>query len=1347
MAQAQDTVWLPVLPSMKGFGPALVKGAGSEADKAGASIGKRLGTGIAAGATAVVATVGVLAKVGSVFSDVSSTISTGTGVAGADLERLNGVAKRVGSSIPASFDTIADAVVAVQSSLGGFSDMTEAEFDQATTNALNFSKRFEVDTARVTQVVGQMMKTGLVGDANEAFDLLVSAAQKVPQAVREDVLDAVDEYGPFFTQLGIKGADAMGMLVAASEKGMYGIDKTGDALKEFTIRATDMSKATSTAYDALGLDTVAMTESLLAGGETGAAAFQKIVKSLHDMEDPVAQSQAALALFGTPLEDLGTKDIPKFIASLAGGESALGDFGGAAARMGDELNNSMGARLEVLRNKVMVWFEPLASQVLGGLITLFDEVNGGVTAFGAAFSDAGTEVTSGGFAGVLETIGLGLGGIWALISRGDFNGKLVGAFGWEEDHPLVSFLLTARDAINDLWSGLSMNSGVRAEFAGQLEGLVKSGAGLREAFEDTVSTGGKVISWLKDMKDPIAVVSGLIITALIPHWIALGVTAVSSATSQKLAWGMTQASAAKAAFVHSWAVTAMAGGWVLMGAAAIKSGAETAAIWLMYQWESVKAVASMVAARVAIVAGWVMMGAQATLNAAKMAAAWVIALGPVGWVIGAVVGLGAAFIAAYENIGWFRDGVDTALRAVGGFFSWLWTDVIQPVFGFIQDAIGAVGNWFTGTAVPAFQSAIAFLAGIFVSFYESTLKPVFDSAGVIINGFYLFFRGIGQLVASIVVNILVPLFLMFWDQVVTTFNGILSAVGGWWNGVVGIFNDVVAFIQTVLAAVFTWLLDSVIRPVVTAIGDAALWLWNSVLKPTFDAWVHFFTVVIPQALNWLYQNAIKPVFDAIGQVVAWVWNNVISPYLNFWIDFFMNKIPAAARWLYENGIKPVFDSIGNAIKWVWETIIRPVFDALSNFMTKNIPDAFNNGVDFIKKAWDRLIDIAKMPVRFVVDTVINDGLIGAFNNIANVLPGVDKLPRVALPAGFARGGVLPGYESRKRDTVLTPMRPGEGVLVPEVVRAAGRGFIDVLNAAGNRGVGAVRKLMDGGLLHPGRALGGLIHPLRASTVSQPFHGGHNGIDFAAPTGTPIAAAGPGRVSAAGWSSYGGGNEIHIDHPNGLQTWYAHLSSFAVRLGEMVRAGTTIGKVGSTGNSTGPHLHYMVMNGGWPNFVNPAAYLDGGGEAGQGWNPIAGIIDGLIGKFKEAFPAAGIMADIAIGVGRKLLTDVSDVITGGGGRDNGIGETGLPYLHDQGGVLHPGLSTVLNATRKPEAILNSQQWADIHQLAARGAAGAGTGGDVHVHGNVGWMPDQLAREIEVQKRRSQTMAGMDGVVFA
>jgi hypothetical protein len=400
-----------------------------------------------------------------------------------------------------------------------------------------------------------------------------------------------------------------------------------------------------------------------------------------------------------------------------------------------------------------------------------------------------------------------------------------------------------------------------------------------------------------------------------------------------------------------------------------------------------------------------------------------------------------------------------------------------------------------------------------------------------------------------------------------------------------------------------------------------------------------------------------------------------------------------------------WDKISVATRVMWETHVKPHLDTFHKFINETLPAAFKFGVGLIEEHWNKLKKIASDPVAFVINTVIRDGLIGGLNTIAKALQ-MDEITPPPEFKGFARGGVLPGQSSwRDGDDQLVPMRRGEGVYVSEVMRDPfERARLFAMNRAAVMGqsIAQVRNMFGEGL-----AKGGLVHPLRASTVSQPFHGGHNGIDFAAPTGTPIVAAGPGRVSMAGWSTGGGGNEVHIDHPNGLQTWYAHLSSFAVKAGDMVRnAGQIIGKVGSTGNSTGPHLHYMVLNGGWPNYTNPAAYLDGGGEAGSkggGWNPIAAITDGLVNSFKAAFPAAGFIADLAIGAGKKLLDGAAGFVMGNGGKDN-IGSTSLPYLHDNGGVLNPGLSLILNRTRKPEAIYNHEQNRALQTLAARGAEG-------------------------------------------
>ncbi len=85
---------------------------------------------------------------------------------------------------------------------------------------------------------------------------------------------------------------------------------------------------------------------------------------------------------------------------------------------------------------------------------------------------------------------------------------------------------------------------------------------------------------------------------------------------------------------------------------------------------------------------------------------------------------------------------------------------------------------------------------------------------------------------------------------------------------------------------------------------------------------------------------------------------------------------------------------------------------------------------------------------------------------------------------------------------------------------------------------------------------------------------HNGLDLAAPTGTPVIAAGDGVIEFAGWNE-GYGNLIRMNHGGGLSTRYGHLSKILVKKGEQVRAGQRIGLVGSTGMSTGPHLHFEV----------------------------------------------------------------------------------------------------------------------------------------------------------------------------
>jgi murein DD-endopeptidase MepM/ murein hydrolase activator NlpD len=109
--------------------------------------------------------------------------------------------------------------------------------------------------------------------------------------------------------------------------------------------------------------------------------------------------------------------------------------------------------------------------------------------------------------------------------------------------------------------------------------------------------------------------------------------------------------------------------------------------------------------------------------------------------------------------------------------------------------------------------------------------------------------------------------------------------------------------------------------------------------------------------------------------------------------------------------------------------------------------------------------------------------------------------------------------------------------------------------------------------------------------NDPFRGGHAmhaGIDLAGPYGTPIYATADGTVERAGWNSGGYGNLIELDHGRGIETRYGHLSKVLISAGQQVKRGQLIAYMGSTGRSTGSHLHYEVRIDGKP--VNPIPFM-------------------------------------------------------------------------------------------------------------------------------------------------------------
>lgn len=113
-------------------------------------------------------------------------------------------------------------------------------------------------------------------------------------------------------------------------------------------------------------------------------------------------------------------------------------------------------------------------------------------------------------------------------------------------------------------------------------------------------------------------------------------------------------------------------------------------------------------------------------------------------------------------------------------------------------------------------------------------------------------------------------------------------------------------------------------------------------------------------------------------------------------------------------------------------------------------------------------------------------------------------------------------------------------------------------------------------------------PLEKFTISQGFWVLHPALDLSAPQGTPVYAIEAGKVAKTEFSYWGYGNQVLVDHANGLQSRYAHLSQITVQEGQEVNQETVIGLVGATGLATGRHLHLEIIDQG--RLINPQVYL-------------------------------------------------------------------------------------------------------------------------------------------------------------
>lgn len=313
--------------------------------------GSNVGKLAAAGAAAAGAAIGAALVKGTLDAvdqqAVADKLGSSLGLSDEEAERLGGVAGDIyANAYGESFADVADVLrTAVQVGVA------DSDLETITGQAFSLEQAFGGVAGEYLTLAGQLQNQGLTDSVQEGLDLLTTSLQQLPAEMQGPLTEAVAEYGTFLEGLGFSTEETFGFLTQAAADGEFALDKAGDAIKEFGIRSTDMSTASQEAYELIGLDAEAMANSVLAGGDVASGAFDQIIDGLLGIEDPAEQANAAIALFGTPLEDLGVDKIPEFLGSMDDMAGGMGDVAGASAELDAQLNDNLGTRIETLKRQ------------------------------------------------------------------------------------------------------------------------------------------------------------------------------------------------------------------------------------------------------------------------------------------------------------------------------------------------------------------------------------------------------------------------------------------------------------------------------------------------------------------------------------------------------------------------------------------------------------------------------------------------------------------------------------------------------------------------------------------------------------------------------------------------------------------------------------------------------------------------------------------------------------------------------------------------------------------------------------------------------------------------------------
>lgn len=240
---------------------------------------------------------------------------------------------------------------------------------EVTESALTLKDTFGYEVPESLRAAKTLMdQFGL--DATGALDMIAAGKQEGLDFSGE-WLDSINEYSVQFEKLGMNATDMFAIYKAGADSGAFNLDKIGDAIKEFSIRAIDGSDTTVAGFEAIGLNADEMAAKFAAGGDDARAAFDQVISGLAEIEDPVKQSSVGVKLFGTMWEDLG----PDAVLALNNINDAAVDVAGTMEDLKntkyDTLSGAIGSLWRTIQTDILV---PIGNMLIPYVEQAIDKV-------------------------------------------------------------------------------------------------------------------------------------------------------------------------------------------------------------------------------------------------------------------------------------------------------------------------------------------------------------------------------------------------------------------------------------------------------------------------------------------------------------------------------------------------------------------------------------------------------------------------------------------------------------------------------------------------------------------------------------------------------------------------------------------------------------------------------------------------------------------------------------------------------------------------------------------------------------------------------------------------------------